>query len=184
MTTGAQDEMIERIDADVPALSALTEKAGKFLQDSGQCSETANAIQTAIEELASNAIKYSPPEDGVAHWIQVHLKSGSQRVELVVEDNGGKFDPTTVAKPQLGLSLEETKIGGLGLHLVRSLTSGMAYERRNGVNRTTVLWKRMSAALTIEPRPGSCMPIRVENSAAPHIPVAPPSCRTVKPFDS
>ncbi len=138
MTTGAQNEMVERIEANVPALASLTEKAGKFLLDSGRGTETAHAIQTAIEELASNAIKYSPPENGAAHWVQIHVKSSPQKVELLIEDNGSAFDPTTAAEPQLGLPLEETKIGGLGLHLVRNLTSGMAYARRGGINCTSV----------------------------------------------
>ena len=34
-------------------------------------------------------------------------------------------------------SLEEAKVGDLGIHLMRSFASGMDYERRDGRNRLT-----------------------------------------------
>jgi anti-sigma regulatory factor (Ser/Thr protein kinase) len=35
-------------------------------------------------------------------------------------------------------SLEEAKVGDLGIHLMRSFASGMHYERRDGRNRLTL----------------------------------------------
>ena len=35
-------------------------------------------------------------------------------------------------------SLEEAKIGDVGIHLIRSFASGMDYERREGCNRLTL----------------------------------------------
>jgi anti-sigma regulatory factor (Ser/Thr protein kinase) len=35
-------------------------------------------------------------------------------------------------------SLEQAKVGDLGIHLMRSFASGMDYERREGRNRLTL----------------------------------------------
>jgi anti-sigma regulatory factor (Ser/Thr protein kinase) len=55
-----------------------------------------------------------------------------------IEDNGRHFDPTQVPPPSMVSSLEEAKIGDVGIHLIRSFASGMDYERREGCNRLTL----------------------------------------------
>jgi anti-sigma regulatory factor (Ser/Thr protein kinase) len=62
---------------------------------------------------------------------------------MTVVDDGHEFDPLAKEAPDLTLSVEDRPIGGLGIHLLRNLTDGMSYERRDGLNRLT-LTKRLS----------------------------------------
>jgi hypothetical protein len=41
----------------------------------------------------------------------------------------------------MAASLEEAKIGNVGVHLMRNFASGMQYERRNGRNRLTLRFR-------------------------------------------
>ena len=52
-----------------------------------------------------------------------------------LEDDGTPFDPTKVAPPQQPTSLADARVGGLGVHLIRKLTTDMHYERIGGRNR-------------------------------------------------
>ena len=55
-----------------------------------------------------------------------------------IEDNGRQFDPTRAPPPAPARSLEEAKVGDVGIHLMRSFASDMDYERRAGRNRLTL----------------------------------------------
>jgi anti-sigma regulatory factor (Ser/Thr protein kinase) len=55
-----------------------------------------------------------------------------------IEDNGSAFDPTQVPPPRVPASLDEAKVGDIGIHLMRSFASGIHYERRDGTNRLTM----------------------------------------------
>jgi anti-sigma regulatory factor (Ser/Thr protein kinase) len=56
----------------------------------------------------------------------------------MIEDNGRQFDPTQVASPAPATSLDDAKIGDIGIHLMRSFADQMQYERRDGRNRLTL----------------------------------------------
>jgi anti-sigma regulatory factor (Ser/Thr protein kinase) len=58
---------------------------------------------------------------------------GGVRVEFA--DRGSAFDPEAAPEPDLAAPLTERKIGGLGLHFVRSLSRIVEYRREDGWNR-------------------------------------------------
>ena len=66
-------------------------------------------------------------------------------IELTVEDAGAPFDPTRSREPDIDESLDERAIGGLGLHLVRSLADVFSYQRVGCVNRTVVVFNTYPA---------------------------------------
>lgn len=95
-------------------------------------------LTLACEELITNTIAYGYPQGG-EHWIRlsVALKDGS--VELVLEDEGIPFDPLAAEAPDLGSPLEDRAIGGLGIHFVKRLVSGISYERTPSGNRLVLV---------------------------------------------
>ena len=64
--------------------------------------------------------------------------------ELVLEisDDGKPFDPTQAPPPKLNAALEERRIGGLGVYLVRTMMDEIAYRRSDGRNHL-VMRKRL-----------------------------------------
>jgi anti-sigma regulatory factor (Ser/Thr protein kinase) len=113
------------------------DRLAHFLVAEGVGAEPAYALETAFEEFATNVIKYGFREGG-SHWIKVGAAKLPDRIELLIEDDGKAFDPTQAPRPTTARPLEEMPVGGLGIHLARSLTSGIEYERERGVNRVRV----------------------------------------------
>jgi anti-sigma regulatory factor (Ser/Thr protein kinase) len=54
-------------------------------------------------------------------------------------DGGIPFNPLGVETPDTELPLEERKIGGLGIHLVRKMMGKVSYRRRIDKNVITVV---------------------------------------------
>jgi hypothetical protein len=52
------------------------------------------------------------------------------RVGVTLTDDGRPFDPLGVAEPDTALPVEERRIGGLGIYLVRRMMDEVGYQRR------------------------------------------------------
>jgi anti-sigma regulatory factor (Ser/Thr protein kinase) len=96
----------------------------------------------AIEELATNCIKYGYSDDDV-HLITVEMERLDKELVITVIDDGNPFDPLAQTAPDTTLPVEDRPIGGLGLHLLRQMSDDFAYARIDGNNRVT-LRKRLT----------------------------------------
>ena len=95
------------------------------------------AVQLCLEEAVANIIMYGGAKDD-ALVIAVELERNCGTLVARIEDNGRQFDPTRAPPPAPAASLDEAKIGDVGIHLMRSFANGMDYERRDGHNRLTL----------------------------------------------
>ena len=96
------------------------------------------ATHLALEEILSNVIRHGYAEPG-KHEISVCIRVGDGRVDLQVEDDGREFDPLSAPEVDLDVPLEERRVGGLGIHLLRKMASEIRYLREDGRNRLRVL---------------------------------------------
>lgn len=95
------------------------------------------SLNLALEEAVTNVILYAYPEgsDGLVD-IEAVIRNGS--VEFIVSDSGMPFDPTKTPPANIEASLEERRIGGLGIHLVRTIMDSVTYRRKDGMNYLTM----------------------------------------------
>jgi anti-sigma regulatory factor (Ser/Thr protein kinase) len=127
-----------RFPNNLPALSHATEQAMAFLTQHGINGQAAYAINLAIEELATNILKYGY-DDTAEHFIGLQAEVQPHKVVLVLEDDGHEFNPLQAPPPDLSLSMDEREPGGLGICLVRQFSEHVNYERRDGKNRLTIM---------------------------------------------
>lgn len=95
-------------------------------------------LNMALDDLLNNVVQYAFPNDPTEHRIQVDGEVRDEWVILTITDDGIPFNPLTVAPPDLSLLLHEREIGGLGIHLVRSMFDEVSYHRNVGHNVLTV----------------------------------------------
>jgi anti-sigma regulatory factor (Ser/Thr protein kinase) len=118
----------------VEQISVVTEAFRTFANQNSLSADSIYDGELAIEEIAANIIFYAYPSDG-DH--QIHFTFGIQDRELIIsiEDDGVAFNPMNVPPPDLSTPLEDRKVGGLGVHLVRTVMDEIAYERKGQRNR-------------------------------------------------
>jgi len=93
-------------------------------------------LQVALDEIASNVIKYGWP-DGGNHKLFVRITGQQDRIEVEIIDNGREFDPRD-APPSEPQPAGRRRPGGLGIHMVKQLVDRLDYERVGGRNRTVM----------------------------------------------
>lgn len=77
-----------------------------------------------------------PPE--AEQTILVEFTSTDNSARLIVSDYGPAFNPLDVQPIKNAATLEQTKIGGKGLRLMRKYCADLAYERSANQNRLTL----------------------------------------------
>src|SRR5215472_5310576 len=93
-------------------------------------------LQVALDEIASNVIKYGWPKGG-NHKLWVRITGQQGRIEVEIVDDGREFDPR-LAPPPEPQPAGRRRPGGLGIQMVKQLVDRVEYERVGGHNRTVV----------------------------------------------
>jgi serine/threonine-protein kinase RsbW len=132
-----RDMRIENCQAEIRSVLALVEQFGAEYE---LPREIVHDLNVALDEALSNIIAYGY-EAGAKGEIAVRLSCASDEVKVEIEDGGKAFDPLQEPPPDLTASLQERKIGGLGIHFIRSLMDQVAYDRVDGKNRLRMVKK-------------------------------------------
>jgi anti-sigma regulatory factor (Ser/Thr protein kinase) len=90
-------------------------------------------INLALDELFTNIICYGF-DDNCEHTIRMTISLENDELCIRIEDDGIPFNPTKIKRPDMPRSVEECKIGGLGIHIVRKLVDDISYQRCDDKN--------------------------------------------------
>ena len=99
-------------------------------------------IQTAVDEACTNIIEYAYP--GEKGTISLSCKLSGGDFVVVIRDRGKPFDPTSFPPPDVSSSLEERKIGGLGIYLMKKLMDEISYNFDAARGNTLTMKKRIT----------------------------------------
>ena len=128
---------------DLSELERLTERLREFGARHALSARTVNELNLALEEVITNIILYGF-DAGTQHQIRVDVRLEDAQLTTRLEDDGRAFDPLAVPEPDLDVPLEERKVGGLGILLVRRLMDEVTYSRQDGRN-VLVMIKRTTS---------------------------------------
>jgi serine/threonine-protein kinase RsbW len=108
------------------------------------------ALELCLEELFTNVVRHGgvghgPDGKPVPLGVDVVLKLGEDAVDLVVSDNGTRFDVSHAPSQPVHQPLEEVAAGGLGIQLIRSFSDDIRYEPLPAGNRVIVKFLRQDA---------------------------------------
>jgi anti-sigma regulatory factor (Ser/Thr protein kinase) len=119
-------------------IARLTQAVDDFARQTRMTDEDRHNVQLILDELVINVIKYAFC-DAQPHTIDVRLFLHGHALTMVVSDDGREFDPTQAPPPDLDRPIDERPIGGLGIHIVRTLSESITYQRAGGRNTITVV---------------------------------------------
>jgi Anti-sigma regulatory factor (Ser/Thr protein kinase) len=131
-----------KIRNDLEEMARLREAVVGFAQENSLSEDIVFTLDLCLEELVTNVIFYGY-EDQKEHLIDVSLNLVDGVLILQIIDDGKEFDPTDLPAPNLDIPLEERKIGGLGVHLVRNYVDSMEYKRDGRQNELIIRKKVM-----------------------------------------
>ena len=132
-------------DADLSCLDTVNGSVEKFLVDCSCPGKVMMQILVSVEEVFVNVANYAyePEEEKAARYCKVELESGMEEhagwVRIVISDGGKPFDPLKRDKPDISLSADEREIGGLGIHMVRTIMDEISYEYKDSQNILTMV---------------------------------------------
>lgn len=118
-------------------IEALSNGVELELRGLGIPEERLQELLMAVDEAITNIVMYG--YDGEAGPIRITVKRGEGCVTVEIVDGGREFDPTKHPAPRLDVPLEERQIGGMGVQLMRRMTDGMEYRRKDGFNHFTLM---------------------------------------------
>lgn len=112
--------------------------AMRYAADCGLDTAVGARLAVIVEELVTNLAKYGHPSGTSPGRAALRLRLEEGRLTLDMIDDGRPFDPLSALPPDLDVAPERRAVGGLGLHLVRSLAETLRYEWIEGRNHLTL----------------------------------------------
>jgi sigma-B regulation protein RsbU (phosphoserine phosphatase) len=137
---GVSPPVFEReitLPAVIENLEKVLEWVETTLEDYSCSAKVCNQIAVVTEEIFVNIVNYAYPEKT---W-NVTLRAGRAGDAGVIqfEDAGVPFNPLEHPDPDTKAAIEDRNIGGLGIYMVKKMTSHVSYQRLNDKNLLTIV---------------------------------------------
>ena len=128
-------------------LPATLDSLYKFMDFVSSCAgeqgfneERVGEILLALEEVLVNIFKYAYKNSPVEGEVEITCKAvGSETFIIEVVDSGIPFDLLSASEPDITASIDERKIGGLGIFFVKRLMDDVRYTHEEGRNKLTLV---------------------------------------------
>ena len=112
----------------------VQEKVEAFLRANQISEALINKFLLSTDELVTNVISYAYDDDK-EHAVSLLCNIVNDSVVVLeLRDDGRAFDPTGKSTPNPPVSIEDQGIGGMGIHLAKTLMDQVEYEREGDYN--------------------------------------------------
>jgi anti-sigma regulatory factor (Ser/Thr protein kinase)/class 3 adenylate cyclase len=135
--TPRSSELRLTVSNDLAEIARIASAVDTFCAERRISQDVAYTVNLAIDELLTNTINYGYL-DRAEHTIEVVLVAAGNRLTLRIRDDAVPFDPTLATSPDIEADIDERAIGGLGIHLVRTMMDSVEYKRSGGHNEVTL----------------------------------------------
>lgn len=128
--------LVLRFPVRIGALGWVQNQAAGFLRRQGVAEQLVGRAELLLEELVTNVINHGAVTDPAARFTVTLAVQPDGGCDIVFDDPGRPFDPAAAVLPDRPARLEEARIGGLGLVLLRQMARDLRHETRpDGGNR-------------------------------------------------
>lgn len=94
-------------------------------------------VRLVLDEAVINVITHGY-DDTAEHEIHVSLLLDANLLTIRVDDDGIEYNPLDAPAPRFDLPIEQRRIGGLGVHIMKALARSVEYRRVNDRNHLTI----------------------------------------------
>lgn len=132
----AENENEKRLSV-VPIPESMSEVSAfldSCVEDFSVPLKTGYSLKVVADELFSNIVYYSG-----AQTADILFRNEADSITLIFEDDGKPYNPMEAEEPDITAGIEDRKIGGLGLFMVKKMAETVRYEYVAGKNQMTVI---------------------------------------------
>jgi anti-sigma regulatory factor (Ser/Thr protein kinase) len=122
-----------RINNDISELEKAIQAFNEFIGRIQLSKNVSNALEVTLDEILTNIISYNP-DTKMNNGIELLVSVEADHVLLKISDDGKKFNPLKASTPDIISAIDNRPVGGLGLHLVRSMMDEVHYSFKNKRN--------------------------------------------------
>jgi len=130
-----------RFPARAAEVCAALDRLDQHLAAAGVETGDRHDARLVAEETMINVVRHGAGGPDTP-TIDLRCEVEDRAVRLEVRDNGAAFDPLAHPAPDLDARLEERPIGGLGVHMVRTIADEASYHRIEGRNVLRLVLRR------------------------------------------
>ena len=116
----------------ITAVSQLAQFLSEIIETEGISFEVENAMQLSAEEAVVNIITHGYKWN--SGMIDVKCEIADGLVTLTICDEAPYFNPLTLPPADVEAGIDDRRIGGLGVHLIRSLMDEVRYKQTDSGN--------------------------------------------------
>ena len=99
-----------------------------FCSDRSVPTKLLNRFSLSLDEVLTNIITHGIGDKGDRE-LAVRIDIDDDYLSATVSDDGKPFDPLAQALPDIHAPIEQRKVGGLGIHLLRKMMDKVDYRR-------------------------------------------------------
>jgi len=135
-------KIVKRLSRTFPAQLRAFEQVKSLIDEFGEATglgrEDRHKLTLIVEELFTNTVTHGHHGDSDAP-VQISLEVTDVGVELTYEDSAPQYDPVAASRrTDIESTINERRVGGLGVFLTISLTNGAVYRFVEGRNRISL----------------------------------------------
>lgn len=128
-----EDLTIRKVLNNLNVVPEVIQWAEEFCNQHHVSRNTMLSMLVAVEEILVNIISYGY-EDGRDHEIRIELSCKEGKITAAFTDDGKPFNILEMETPDITAPADDRPIGGLGIHLTRSMMDEVNYKREEGKN--------------------------------------------------
>lgn len=126
------------IKADTANLYKVLDMIGETIDGYACPTRTKSHLDVAVEEIFVNIANYAYGDDTGDAFITADVSGEPPTLTVTFRDSGMPYDPLKKPDPDVTLSADERRIGGLGIFMVKKTMDDMIYEYKDGQNVLTI----------------------------------------------
>ena len=112
----------------------------KIADNAGFNDENQEKIALAVDEACTNVIKHAHKFDS-SRLIDIFVQTDASKIKITITDKGRGFNIKKVKDPDLKRYVKESRHGGLGIFLIKTLMDDVHFEFNPGVKNQVQLTK-------------------------------------------
>ncbi len=127
------------------SLEKISEFVVQAAKEAGLDSKAVYAVELSVDEACCNIIDHAYGGEGIGD-MQCSVQIQPGQLTVILRDQGEPYNPDDVPEPKMNVPLEELKLGGAGVFLIKNLMDEVHYRSEPGLNNVLTLIKRQPSS--------------------------------------